>query len=398
MNTYRENITVFHYTRWYPNRYDPMFGLFIKRHAEAVAIFAETGVIYAHPVTDGKLKKTYELDYRFEKGVHTARVYYLTFKPGKSVVKQTINIYRYFKANYLGRRLLVEKLGKPDIHHVHILTRPAVIAFFYHIILHIPYVVSEHWSRYLRTGSFTGNLRKSVTRMVVKSASAVTTVTKNLANAMQENHRLTNRAYSVLANVVDPIFYRDYPKRLPNNETTFVHVSCFEDQSKNISGLLRVARLLNDNGHRFKLILIGEGMDFDSMVHYATDLGLKDNQVVFTGLLQGKALVKKMLEADALVVSSHYENLPVVIIEGMALGLPVISTRVGGIDEIVDTSNGCLVTPGDEQQLAQAMAQFIEGSLAFNPELIKDKSRATYSSEAVGEKIAALYQNILQNR
>jgi glycosyltransferase involved in cell wall biosynthesis len=226
----------------------------------------------------------------------------------------------------------------------------------------------------------------------------VTTVTKNLAYAMQEDHRLTNRAYSVLANVVDPIVYRDYPKRLPNNETTFVHVSCFEDQSKNISGLLRVARLLNDNGHRFKLILIGEGMDFDSMVHYATDLGLKDNQVVFTGLLQGKALVKKMLEADALVVSSHYENLPVVIIEGMALGLPVISTRVGGIDEIVDTSNGCLVTPGDEQQLAQAMAQFIEGSFAFNPELIKDKSRATYSSEAVGEKIVAIYQNALQTR
>jgi glycosyltransferase involved in cell wall biosynthesis len=292
----------------------------------------------------------------------------------------------------------VEKLGRPDIHHVHILTRPAVIAFCYRLIFRTPYVVSEHWSRYLRAGSFAGSLRKSVTRMMVKSASAVTTVTKNLAYAMQEDHRLTNHAYSVLANVVDPIFYRDYPKRPPNNETTFVHVSCFEDQSKNISGLLRVARLLKDNGQRFKLILIGEGMDFDSMVHYATDLGLTDNQVVFTGLLQGKALVKKMLEADALVVSSHYENLPVVIIEGMALGLPVISTRVGGIDEIVDTSNGCLVTPGDEQQLAHAMAQFIEGSLAFNPELIKDKSRATYSSEAVGERIVALYQKILQNR
>ena len=288
-------------------------------------------------------------------------------------------------------------MGKPDVVHIHILTRMGIWGLYYKWVHQTPFVISEHWSRYLElTGSYQGWLRKFFTRMVVKNASFVTTVTQNLAEAMQR-HGLTGVPYQVLPNVVDPLFFN--PPLIQNktpNLKTFIHVSCFEDRSKNISGLLRAVKLLFEKRNDFKVVLVGNGMDFNRMKNFAIELNLNGKQVEFTGLLQGEELVTQMSRADMLLVTSHYENLPVVILESFVLGIPVLATRVGGIAEIVDPSNGLLIPPGDENELVARMDDFLSGVLKFDSELIKANSRLNYTPQAVGKQLIDLYSKSLK--
>lgn len=106
---------------------------------------------------------------------------------------------------------------------------------------HIPYLITEHWSRYLPGNDFNGVIRKFVTRKVVKEAAMITTVTKNLGNAMK-NHKLLNDNYKILPNVVDTNMF--VPSKHDNKTVKIIHISCFENKSKNISGLLDALKSL----------------------------------------------------------------------------------------------------------------------------------------------------------
>ena len=68
------------------------------------------------------------------------------------------------------------------------------------------------------------------------------------------------------------------------------------------------------------------------------DLGLS-GQVVFVGNKKGVELASLIKDSAALIMFSRYENQPVVILEALACGTPVISTYVGGIAEMLDESN-----------------------------------------------------------
>jgi colanic acid/amylovoran biosynthesis glycosyltransferase len=83
--------------------------------------------------------------------------------------------------------------------------------------------------------------------------------------------------------------------------------------------------------------------------------GLEDN-ISITGWVNGERVKSEIIAARALVLPSFSENMPVVIMEAMALGRPVISTYIAGIPELVrPEETGWLVPAGDEVELAEAM-------------------------------------------
>ena len=367
--------------RWYPHKYDPMFGLFVQRHAEAVALFNDVTAIYVHP--DENATSTYEIDRSNENGVDTIRVYY------KKTNKFTSAL-RYFKSCCKALKLA----GKPDLIHVHVLTRMGIVAYLQKLFHGTPYIITEHWSRYLPGNDFSGSLRKMATKVVVKKAALVTTVTENLAEAMQA-HGLRNQRYVTLPNVVNFELFRPLPHH--NDIPKIAHVSCFEDKSKNISGLLESLKMMKDKGIPYQAVLIGEGMDLEAMKMKAHTLGL-DDQVRFTGLLQGSALAETMAACDFLVISSHYENMPVVILEALACGLPVVATRVGGIPEIVNDSNGIIVPPDDAQALATAMERCCDTYNNYNSDNLRNQVVERYDMKQVGKLLDEWYQGIIHPR
>jgi glycosyltransferase involved in cell wall biosynthesis len=393
-NRHNKTPRVLHLARWYPNRYDPMPGLFIQRHAEAVAQYCEVGVVYTHVVEDEIIKGVYDIELSVIKGVPTAKVYYSNPKWEVPLFTQLIKAFRFYKANYLGIKKIKQQLGGFELVHVHILTRLGLIALYYKWFYNKPFIITEHWSRYLElTGSFTGGLRKAMTKLIVRNALVITTVTQNLANAMQK-HGLKNKNYRVLANVVDETFFHpEVPVKYKNGKATFVHVSCFEDKSKNVSGLLRVIKSLSEKRNDFIFRMIGDGMDFEMLQNYSRKLGLDESVIVFTGLLEGKKLVSEMAAADLMVVFSNYENFPVVINESFVLGIPVLATKVGGIPEYVNNSNGSLLDAGDENTLEMLLNDYLEKKLSFNNNKIQSDSRDSFSAYTIGKELFDIYSD-----
>ena len=379
MNKERKHIVFL--ARWYPHRYDPMFGLFVQRHAEAAALFNDITVIYCQQTTDNgqqtSSKEKFEIVRTNENNVDTIRVYY---KKPKNKIQSLLLFYR---ANMMALKLC----KKPDLIHVHVLTRLGVIAWIQKILHKTPYIITEHWSRYLPGNDFTGFLRKTACKLVVRNAKTVTTVTENLATAMS-NHGLKNDNYVVLPNVVNLDMFHISEKN--NNPCKIIHISCFEDKSKNISGLLESLKIIDDKGIDFQCKLIGEGMDLDLMKDKAKNLQLI-NKVSFTGLLQGQALADELSSGDFLVLSSNYENMPVVILEALASGLPVVSTNVGGIKEMIDDTKGILVEPRNKEALAEAMIKMIETHKNYDANYLRNSVIEKYGYESVGRFLDSIY-------
>jgi len=395
-NSSDRRLSVLYLPRWYPHRYDPMMGLFIGRHGLSVLPHADVSVLYVH--ADDKLSgKTIDIE-QSEDDLFTVRVYFKksTFKP--TFLANLINLYRFFLSHYLGWKLIRNSRQKPDLLHVHVLTRCGIVALIIKILTGIPYVITEHWTRYLpTTETYHGALRKWLTRLVVKYASAVMPVTANLRDAMIANG-LKNRNYVVIPNVVDVEKFQPAMKSIDSEKKTLVHLSCFTDKQKNISGILRVMKKLSEKRDDFMLKLIGDGEDFEEMKSLAGQLGLTGRFVYFTGLKENEELVELLSHADLMIMFSNYENLPVVILESYSCGVPVISTRVGGIHEHMNDSLGKLVEMQNERQFLRALENFLEDPGVYRAEKIRKYAVDHFSNEVIGNSIYRVYNEVVTQR
>jgi glycosyltransferase involved in cell wall biosynthesis len=119
--------------------------------------------------------------------------------------------------------------------------------------------------------------------------------------------------------------------------------------------LVAAARRLRDSGTNFEIVLVGDGPMRPLIEEAIKQNGLTD-RISITGWVSGERVHAEMTRARVLVLPSFSEDLPVVIMESMALGRPVISTYVAGIPEIVQPGkNGWLVPASDEIALADAV-------------------------------------------
>jgi glycosyltransferase involved in cell wall biosynthesis len=109
-----------------------------------------------------------------------------------------------------------------------------------------------------------------------------------------------------------------------------------------------------------KLLLAGDGPDAQKLRERAHELGL-DGRARFLGP-QPRATVFELLRAaDAVVLSSKWENFPHVLVEALAVGTPVVATATGGVTEIVrDGENGLLVPPDNPAALADAIRRYLD--------------------------------------
>ena len=378
--------------RWYPHRYDPMMGLFIERHGKSVSAHVDVSVLYVH--ADDELQgKAYEIAHS-EDGLFTIRIYFKksTLKP--AFLANLINLFRFLISHRRGFRIIGKQRRKADVVHVHVLTRLGVIALINKIITKTPYVITEHWTRYLpTTDTYHGTLRKFMTRIVVQNASAVMPVTANLRDAMIDN-KLVNHNYVVIPNVVNiGMFTPKFDRQIPEKKK-LVHLSCFTDKQKNISGILRVMKKLSKKRDDFELTFIGDGEDFVKMKAISDNLGLTDNVVKFAGLKENDELAAMLSDADLMIMFSYFENLPVVILESYASGVPVVSTRVGGIHEHLNDDLGKLTQAGDEDEFLQTLDEVLDNPGKYNRKKIRKYAEDHFGEDVIGKSLYEVYESV----
>jgi glycosyltransferase involved in cell wall biosynthesis len=118
---------------------------------------------------------------------------------------------------------------------------------------------------------------------------------------------------------------------------------------KNISGILAVVQKLQDRITNFNVKIIGDNSK--KYQNLLNELSINSDVVTFINQISHSEVVKHLQNADLFVLFSNFENLPCVILESFACGIPVISSNVGGIREHFPENFGSLIPPKNEDNL-----------------------------------------------
>lgn len=133
---------------------------------------------------------------------------------------------------------------------------------------------------------------------------------------------------------------------------------------KNYPLLLAAFCTINRQYPQTKLVIVGDGELRNELEDTTRNLGMRE-AVEFTGNISDVEV--RLWEAQAYVMSSDYEGLPLTVLEAMAAGLPIISTRAGGVVDVVrNNENGFLVECGDKDALVSAMKALIQSPSMCN--------------------------------
>jgi glycosyltransferase involved in cell wall biosynthesis len=126
---------------------------------------------------------------------------------------------------------------------------------------------------------------------------------------------------------------------------------------KNYPNLFEAAEILRGRGVPFRLVAVGQGPLEEEMRALHSRMGLDD---VVSLLGYRDDAVRVMSACDVFTLASDHEGIPVAVMEALALGLPVVATRVGGVSEaITDDVEGVLVPPRSPEMLADAWQRVV---------------------------------------
>jgi glycosyltransferase involved in cell wall biosynthesis len=147
---------------------------------------------------------------------------------------------------------------------------------------------------------------------------------------------------------------------IEDGKKTILSVARF-DTNKGHMNLIKALSIIRDK-EDFKAYFIGAIRDstyFSQIQSLVADMNMKDRITIGTSLSDAQ-LLDCYLASDIFVLPSKMETLPLVILEAMHAGLPVIATKVGGIPDVVkDNVNGYLVKPGDAEELADKLLKLL---------------------------------------
>lgn len=162
---------------------------------------------------------------------------------------------------------------------------------------------------------------------------------------------------------------------------------------KGVPLLLYAAVKLKQRGRRFHLTIVGDGEMRAEIQAIIAQHDLADS-VLLAGLAASEEVIDHLQRSRAMVLPSFAEGLPVVIMEALALGRPVIASAIAGTPELVDGECGWLIPAGSVDQLAEAMEAALEAppeQLSTMGKIGRGRVEKCHDAAENGRALAALF-------
>ena len=237
--------------------------------------------------------------------------------------------------------------------HVHFATNPAAVALFcqllggptYSITVHGP----EEWDR-----------PEALSLREKYQAAAFVVAVSDFGRC--QVYRWTTLGYWPNVHVVrcgvDDAYLKADPEPVPDTDKLVLIAGLVEQKGHLL--LIQALARVRDAGVSFHMIFVGDGHLRTLLEAEVKRLGLSD-RVVFAGWQSNAQVREHLRSARALVMPSFAENLPVAMMEALALGRPVLGTYIAGVPELVETGvNGWLVPAGNVQMTADAIVRILQ--------------------------------------
>lgn len=385
------NNTILVLPSWYPSKLNKFDGDFVKRHVQAISLHCRQHVIFVIKDEQGLITKGTKIESTVTDNLQEVIIYYKPFSTGIKLLDKAISQSKYVSIYKKQIQKFIATQGKPVLTHLHIVYKAGIIAKWIKRKWGVPFITTEHWTGYNKNAVpniYKNNkLRHDVTKAVLKSTSLLAPVTKQLGEEIVKNFSPKN--ISVVPNVVDTtkFFYNKNTK----TQFTFCHISTMSFQ-KNVEGIIKACAILKDSKVNFTFNFIGRKPE--SLLNLAKETDLLNKQVFFIEEVEYDEVAKYLQQSHALVLFSRFENLPCVILESICCGTPVISTAVGGINEVVNDYNGMLIEQ-NENELAIAMQKMVANYEQYNRNQIAEDAQQKFSYETVGKQYFDIYSTII---
>ncbi len=262
-----------------------------------------------------------------------------------------------FQAGYLVRRLMP---GRAIMHwHAHFAHSPASVAMFASILSGLPFSFTAH-----AKDIFTSDPRQLREKMAL--AKFVVTCTeynrRYLMGLCDGQSRSIHRIY----HGIDTGLFSGQPNHFSKAQAPYRILTVARlVAKKGLPTVCRALKLLKDKGLFFEHTLIGDGEDRENILTVIKDLGLTA-ETRWLGTQPHEVVRDYYRQAHLFVLGCEVaangdrDGIPNVLFESMAMGVPVVATRVSAIPELVENGKtGLLVPPGEPQQLADAMIEML---------------------------------------
>ncbi|MEM2211129.1 MAG: glycosyltransferase family 4 protein [Nitrososphaerales archaeon] len=311
-----------------------------------------------------------------------------------------VMLFNHFFEKKVGR--LINKFGPFDVIHAHDwLTITSGVALKH--LLSKPLIVTFHSTEMGRSGG----LHSPESHMIHGlewwgsfEAAQVITVSKYMKDELIRLYKLPSDKVQVISNGIDvktfDVFVnKDIVKAklgISPNEKVILAIGRLTWQ-KGFDDLIKAFPKVLAIHPNSRLVIIGDGYMKGELERLAWNMGL-GNKVIFTGFISDQELIEILKSSDALVISSRYEPFGIVALEGMASGLPVVVTNVGGLAEIVEhEKDGIWVYANNPDSIAWGINRVLSDQALASQIIFNGKEKVKkYDWSVITQKILQVYE------
>lgn len=388
-------------SRNYPNSVFPLLGLWVENQVRHATAFCEPKVIapvpYCPPLPGlGEYYKRYR---RIEprRWVSGIEVFHPRFvvPPGHRL--HSLESFSY----YLAVVSLTDRLRRDfpfDLIHAHFTFPDGWVAARLGRRYQVPVIITEQaaWRPWMENYRLVRRQAVWAAHQCSFHIAISTALRDSIASFTGDSEKLR-----VLPNPVDGSLFTlaENGRRPSLEQILFVGVI---RPVKGVDILFRAMKLLADRGRALKLVLVGESFyasyrrEYERLRQMAAELGL-GAQVEFAGKKPSAELVRYMQDSALLVLPSRRESLGMVLVEALACGTPVVATRCGGPEDVVNDQVGVLVPPEDPEALARGIEQVLNRGTSYDPNKLRAYALENFGVEAVGRRLAGLYREAVES-
>jgi glycosyltransferase involved in cell wall biosynthesis len=370
-----------------PSWYPPDGGYFFKEHCEALKKAGlEVDVLVNRVIGIRKLRKLFrdgwwKFRIRNEAGLRVIRSIYLKI-PGN----ENLNIKRWSKQTARLFDRYIREVSKPDIILAHSATWAGYAAALINKKHGIPCIITEHRSFFVFTTRASREMIRPYYipyfREAYSRCKKLVLVSSSMKKGILEFFPDLAGKISVIPNMVNTNWFTMPGKKRETDPFVFIFAGRLA-HVKGLDILITAFRELTDGiGGHLVLKIMGKGEDRKKLEEMVHSCGLT-GKVQFLGRVSREQVVAELHQANCFVLPSRYEAFGVVLIEAMSTGLPVIATRSGGPEDIVNERVGYLVQPDQPAVLKEAMEKMIRSYDQFDQQAIREYVQEDYSNDAM---------------
>ncbi|MDA3054210.1 MULTISPECIES: glycosyltransferase family 4 protein [unclassified Campylobacter] len=397
---------------WYPSKENKIAGIFFKEQATALKDNFEIMIVNCREKTIGILlyciKNIFhlnEVSVNFIENDSGIKIYDFVYEIPKynqalAKICKNSNFLKFILSPILNCRFEAVKIAynknlfeKFDlIYSLSAQNQLSVIAMNLSNLFSKPYVVAEHAPFPILGTTISDNVAKAI-----ENSDAFLAISNDkIRQVMMQNIKI-NPYY--IGNMIDETKFKLAEKK-EDDIKTFLIVAAnvfYKNYDLFIASMEELKKITDKNFH---IIIAG----YKANKGYSQNIGILENKIANSSIAENVELIgeverEKMQDlyqrADIFVMTSIQEGLPVSALEASVCGLPVFSTRCGGVEDYIDDDMGRIFDILDYKGIAAACRDYLDGKIKFDNRLIREKTIKKFGKAAFVENLSKIFYKLI---